>query len=253
MVLSGCAQIEYSVVQLPSGEVLQVFSAQLDNDIIVADGYVIDSIATDVEVGMWAYLLGLNNATYLTKSVDRKVLANGDIIVTAQLKFSSVADYYTYYNIDPDVKPENYVTEKTFFIRKTTQTRKTEFSRAETFDYEILFAGLSTPILNYFTTDDVDYTYSYATYNKKLDSDADRVRYDYSKGVYIHSWDIPNDDLQREIHFYSYSANTTGWYVVALSATALFMLAMYIKIRLKDNKEKILAEKAENLKLDLNI
>jgi len=239
VIFAGCANIEYAIVQTPNGEILQKFNVLLDSASIELEGYTATNLAADVEVAMRGYLLTLPEAAGVTKSVEQATDFSGDILVSAKLTFASINVYYDYYDIDPNQRAGDYTTEKSFFTKKTIQTRTTEFSRANAFNYEVYFAGLESPIVNYFTREDVTYTYSYATYSSKLKSDAESVTYNYLQGVYIHSWSIPQDNLTREIHFYSLSANTTGWYLLGLGLTIIFMLYMYTKVCRDVKKEKL--------------
>ncbi|MCK9575221.1 MAG: hypothetical protein WC942_02040 [Clostridia bacterium] len=247
VIFAGCANIEYAIVQTPSGEILQKLNVLLDSDSIESDGYTAENIAEDVEVAMRSYLLMLPEATGLIKTVERATNYSGDILVSAKLEFSSVSVYYDYYDIDPEQRADNYTTEKNFFTKKTIQTRTTEFSKINTFDYQTLFTGLESPVINYFTINDVTFTYSYATYSSKLKSDADSISYDYLQGIYVHSWDIPQDNLTLSIHFYSLSANTTGWYILGLGLTVLFMIYMYGRIHFDVKKEKLRLFYSENI------
>ncbi len=101
---------------------------------------------------------------------------------------------------------------------------------------------------DYFTVDDMNYTFTYSTPSSKLYSDANEV-YEDENGNYVHVWKFDNENLKQDgkskVCTYTVKVRAYVWYVLALLISVLTGICLFFIIKIRENKTKklLMAEK----------
>ena len=242
--LAGCASGGYEISQYSDGRILESFYVNLNQNAIELAGYSYSEVEQEIYD---KFLTVRNNLVSNFNSADNglnifqkeqfisqhiRVPSIENKTIGVSFLFDNYDGYKLFYNIvDDGQTPDNETVEDKIFFIKTTTTTKTVFNNAQD-------SSLAQELLTYFsdpengnivyTFSDVNFSYSFATKNSKLRSNADRTFYT-SSGLKVHKWDVPQDNYNFEIEFYEYKIVSTWWYVLALALTVLFMIALVAK------------------------
>lgn len=156
-------------------------------------------------------------------------------IYAVKLIFKNKTAYNVYTNFGENVSVK-YETEERFWVTKYSQKvlnplgrRREIFLGGSAFEY---FTIKSNAFMKEnFTSEQIaqfpefKMYYSYISNSKRLHSDADVV--DRTFDGTIHTWEINKNNYQKEIEFYTLSANKVVWYLLALDVV-FFVLAIYL-------------------------
>ena len=262
--LSGCASGGYEINVYSDGRILESFYIELNQNAIELAGY--DYLAVQTQVleqfeSVRTNLINTFNAADnglnpIQKSQIRQGIRLPSVennVIGVSFLFSNYNDYKLFYGIvDEPEEPSNEIVENKIFYIKTTTVTSTAFKNAQN-------STIANQLLDYFsdpengniafTFSDINFSYSYATSSSKLRSNADRVYYTTS-GLKVHKWNVPTNNYDMQIEFYEYQIISTWWYILALFATALFVIALLITHNLDKyaKKKRLILEQIEVVK-----
>ena len=259
--MCGCATVGYSNIILDDGSIRQQIVVAMDEDTITSSGLLMESVKNDIETyakTCYQNLLSDFKSAVIDEDETRDneiksfVAANTKLQITKKentvvvtLNFNSIDTYYYFYkhHLPETAETSGDITDYTFYEKENHQS-VTEF-------HDIANNDIAVYWLSYFSTyipnvdfSDCSYYYIYSTPYQKIYSDADYV-FEDEYGNYSHLWQFTSDDLTGEnaqtgdvINLYTVAVKSPLWYFVALGATAILMVVLYIICAVKDNKKK---------------
>ncbi len=208
-----------SAVETNASEVLARVKAEFRYNI--SDAYKKNKISSDEKNTLFSSLeiyTGWDNNVYAVKLI---------------FKSKKAYDVYTKFGENVSVK---YEVEERFWVTKYSQKfqnplgRKREiFLGGSAFEYFVIKSN--SYMKENFTAEQISQFpefkmyYTYMSNNKRLHSDAEVV--DKSLEGTVHTWEINKNNYQKEIEFYSLSANKVVWYLLALDFV-FFVLSIYL-------------------------
>lgn len=251
--LCGCANVSYSDIIFDDGSIMQQIVVTLDEEKITSAGMTLNEVQTDTGTYAWScynnLLMSFNSSvtdlqTKLLVQQNHKFEAVKQANkVVIQLKFNNLSIYKYFYFHELTESSGGIVTDHGFYEKDTTTTH-TEF-------HDLANNSIAKFWLNYFaekmpnvTLNNCTYTYTYSTPYEKIYSNADQIAYD-DYGNVSHTWDYTSKDLTGEnaqtgdiISLYTIAIKSPLWYFVAIGATAILIVVLYIVCAVKDSKKK---------------
>lgn len=264
VLFSGCANVDYTTVKLRDGSINEMLATTIDEAKIQEKSQSVAVLKNSVQ--KMAVEILTEKLTEYTKTITKYVkyyqnagnveLANAyaellmgvdikqpswkDDVFYLSIDFANITSYSLFYNLTE----KNFVEEKrteNFFIEKIYYVGNLGYN---------LNSGLVSLVYNEFQLnfpelldENVTLSYSYLPPSTRYHSDADKVT--MTADGKLHTWEIKDGDLDREIHFYLILANRASWFIVALlisEITAIILLliaTISALIRHKKNKQKI--------------
>lgn len=227
--LCGCAQVNFVTYNHSDGSIDEYIQLNLNSKALIEHGYnpaqVMLEIKTDSyteanllleyyqdKLSIELKLGNLNNAEYTELFYGVKIFEeereNNEYVIGFNYATSSI--YKKYYELVNNVVFTNSPPEqvKKLFYTKTYYRGTTNFG-----DYSLFYN-----IYNYYANSkfadispqNTTLTYSYSVNTKRMHSDANKITMD-SDGNYIHTWNVSPNNPNREITFYTISANRGVW------------------------------------------
>lgn len=249
----GCASVNFSNIIFADGSIAQQFIVTLDKDKLTMAGVSITTVQNDIcNYANSYYNQKLNEFTVSNVDPATKLLVISghtfkaepkDNYVNIYLKFANIDFYYYFYNhaLPDDSEASGIITDHGFYQKDT--------SVSQTIYYDLQNNSIAKAWLDYFKAktplfdfDDCTYNYTYSTPYEKIYSDADVIEYtDY--GNYAHTWSFKSKDLTGEnattggtVTLYTIDIKSPLWYFVAIGATAVLAVVLYIVSVVKDKK-----------------
>lgn len=224
ILLCGCATVTYNNITNTDGSIKQEFVIEIDegNDMTIL-------------VPLQLMFKDLNYSVTKSAESPNKLIASRD--------FSGLTEYYQFYGITGDETEESSAEVISGFwfnkIKSTMQTVFADLNDEEFVEpfYKKYFIGYDINALK-----NVEFFYNYGTkYATVYGEDADFKT--ENNGVYLYSWRLTYDNLDRQITLVQISPNSTVWYTVAIVGSlvliALLVIISKILIKRKGTKEKI--------------
>lgn len=249
-VLAGCANVDYSRFVYPTGEITDKLVVELDAEKIAAAhvslSKVSEQILNDMET---LYIQPVRDFkdeyAHSTHTAEQKKLVSegitygfemaGDRKIVATISFSSIATFNLFYNVSENTNKQEPELREGTFINRYVQSSQNAFAVLKTKQlkqlvsrYESMFDG------NFRLGTDVKLTQVYASPKTDIKSNAHET--EISQGIKMHQWEISPENLDFALEFYTISAKTGSWYILALFITFLVVFVVYCNIRTKHFK-----------------
>lgn len=233
--LSGCAQVNFITYLNSNGTINEYVYLVLDSNALMTHGY------NPLEVKNSIRLNSQNIANNLLTEYQSKLAAaysrqeislqefnefnNGVAVIEHNwendeyiigLQFENATVYRQYYRL-LDSQSSKTSFENSKIIEKAFYTKTYYYGSTGYSDYSIF-----NSIYNYYTQtvfhdispQEASLNYSYAVNSSRFHSNADSVSMDIN-GNYLHTWNV-NPEEEREIYFYTITANRSMWIIVCL-------------------------------------
>ena len=268
VILTGCANIEYSRVVYPTGEILDSITVTLDTQQITAANYNLTALTEIIRDDLSLYFL-TNISTFKSESwicddltqeekndIQNNITYDANITndktqVIAYIYFKNRTAYTAYQTwLNP-----NYETELQEANTPTIVTG-TFFNTQIITNNSVYAQYLQSSIANtintkYFNTlglgetfnlsDDITIMQSYGNADTSIDSNATSILLE--GGIKMHVWEIDPTTTSQVLEFYYHTPNTPNWYLSALSIAVISVLIIYVNKILKgkyQNTDKII-------------
>lgn len=248
VVLSGCAQIEYSRVVNTDGTIIDSVCVKLDEEQIASSGYAleqIEEIKTHIKSKMNGYINDFFTAFKLRDDglLDiEKIAVKNNVISTvsenegyivASLKFKNYHAFKLFYGLHllEDEEGDNEEAIAGFLYNKNVAVGKTIFA---TEDAKFVTNEFISYFDNNFSESDAELYYTFATPESKLHSNATK-HYEVD-GVYYHEWLVTSAD--QDIATFTYQIKPINWYVLALAMTFALIIVLFVVAFCTKNKTK---------------
>ena len=260
-IFSGCSTVSYGIVQYQNGQILQSFTINVDEQVLLEKGYdanekemqiksILDDLVSDLKTD---FLLRMVSNESLYNQVMQGVKTSTNVEnnqIVLQILFSDATNYRYFYgltNNNQDEEDSVIVTDCGFYNIITTKTYTQFYNYRENIYY--LKAEKRVKDLfdeNDFSIEDIDFNYCYGLPTAyKYSSNADFI---YSQdGLDIHIWKLSSETLNKEIEFYRIQVKPLLWYVLAVALTFVLLVVLFIVIFIKKIHNK---NKYENKSID---
>lgn len=257
--LTGCANVSYSVLENQDGTIKQAVDITLDQQQLLlagADNADYLSIKNEVMRVMNTkkqellddYFDRLSKNPDLTPHQKEALKESVQIeiseeinIIRYSMNFENIGAYYLFYDYDPTKNDDEEVVEKKegLFYSRYVQKTQTIFSNTQMVQSYVTYAknylqslGVSPSMIK-----EPTYSYSYKTLNSKMYSDCDQRTTTEDGGV-IHTWNMSADQTQREIMFFTVQPRKVVWYLFALGGALVLVGVLFLVHFLKTKKKK---------------
>lgn len=266
---AGCAEAGYQISIFKDGTIRQTFYVQLDEELITEAGYDITATKDQIINSIDDLIHGTGGLVEEFEAVDHGATPLEDLqieqrikagigyatekdgVIGVTLNFSAYEDFRLFYRYDvEEPEPNEELVEETPFYIKTTTYSSTIFKNVPESSLLILFLEMFDDQPTIFNLNDVTFYHNYASYDTKLRSNADNVY--YSNGLKVHSWQVGEETLERQIEFYEYDIIVLWWYVLALVLTITLMLIILVLHFMGVAKNKV-ADGVKNLATNIMI
>lgn len=251
--LCGCAQVNFVTYNNSDGSIDEFIQLIIERQDLTDAGYIPEQAMLEIKTNAYTeaeFLLNsyqnklfteltlgnISNNEYMELFAGVKIVEQNwnDGKYVIGFNFSNSAVYKKYYELVNNItfnssSPEQV---KKLFYTKTYYRGSTNFG-----DYSLFYR-----IYNYYTNsqfsnispENTSLTYSYSVDTRRMHSDADNISTD-SKGNYIHTWNVSPDNPNREITFYTITANPATWIAICLivGLTACIILCIIAIIKHK--------------------
>ena len=278
-ILFGCATIEYQHWMHPDGSIEDIMIFEIDQDVdrTVATN-IINDVFRDVQ-NYYAKPLIAQRDQYgdinIRDGITVQVLSNNDIdpkfryvkVVTRcetqelfELLNTNILPHVYQANVidlnkDTDKDKSGYSVSA--FIIKYIEKTSNAFGDISNFSLEL--KDDSQPVKNFtevyaekyadgeFKASDIKLRQMFVTTDLRLKSDADAIM--EQDGYKYHLWELDTSNPDQELMFYYQTANSTGWYYLALGITfvIMFLLIMTYGVRVGKTKH---ATSDEDVQID---
>jgi hypothetical protein len=226
-IMSGCVEITYGFYVNANGSVEKKYQAVVD---------------PEGDFGIYNADYALEIATAQLEGMLEQEPENGEIVVNEEnpydvslvYKYEALTEYYIAMGITGDEEPEadDTVTEMDLIYRYDTFTVFDGYDNAygedwaESFREDIFSAFPEIPY------NDINVKLEYGTkYTKMYTSNSDSV---YDKdGSKVYVWECKLDELDEARLMTARQANYTSWYLIAISASIIISVILYIAVKLK--------------------
>ena len=258
IMLTGCANVDYSRFVYPTGEITDRLVVELDvkkiHDAGVNVSVLVQNIKQDLENYYIQPIIDFKNEymheehTYEQKQyVNNGILHNVEVVgnyrIAAEVTFKSISLFNLYYGNDSDNLEGDSDGQIEFrqgtFVNRYVQSSQNAFAVLKTDAIKQLVEKYKMLTSNQFTWDDVTLTQVYASPDTDIKSNADVT--EVSQGIKMHQWEIDPNNLDFNLEFYTVTPRTGPWYILALFITLLVTFIIYNNIRshkYKDEKKK---------------
>ena len=262
----GCASSQIVVKENVDGSVELYFISDLKTNSLVANSVISEEEALNLKSALEVktteflakikseYKYNISNAYKQGKiTLDEKnTLFNQMKIYSGwseesyavKLTFATSMAYSVFTNFGGNVTVTSNKYEK-FWVTQYSQkftnpygVKRSLFSGQSAFEY--IKSEIDSYLSANFTPEQIEkfpkfeMTYSYVTTNTRLHSDADEVYSTYSGTV--HAWHLTEENFDKQIEFYTVSANRTVWYLLSLDLVFMFLAIYLVAIYFKKNK-----------------
>lgn len=255
-ILGGCANIEYQRLVDDYGQILDKITIEVDGNKLASKGVDVETLIDNIKEDVYHYYvfpieyrlqsLPIDEYYEVSKQIDiGTIMSSVDnhiykISVEILFKNSNVMSYVYGYDSSEEESEENVMEEsKSFFIKKYQQTSDNVFGDVT----QISVAGINL-YEKYcqkapgFDSDDLTLTQIYGTTNSRMRTNADETL-EYN-GFTCHLWEFNGSESEGQLVFYYLTANSTGWYVLALLLTIFITAVIIIVHRSRKSFEKSL-------------
>lgn len=270
-VFFGCANIEYQRITDDTGQILDKFIVELDEQAIRTkmSATKLEDLKINIKNDLDEYVRQINNLLpYLQAKYPDKDFANG--IVAKTIPWLSYEDKVCRISIEILYKDSSYLQllngsdneepeddnpneiVKDLFIAKYMMYSNNAFMNMEDSQY---YKNYSYKYPE-FDVSDVNLTQVYGTTDSRLKSNADyKTSID---GINYHLWEVDTENNgynTMKMSYYYTTAVGTGWYIVALSlsfALAIILIVVYIIKRIQDRKYKQKIAMDKQIEININ-
>ena len=255
-VLGGCANIEYQRLVDDGGQILDKITIELDGEKLTEKGVDIDTLVDNIKEDLYRYYifpieyrlqsLPIEEYYEVSKKIDigtiMSSVENDVYKISVEVLFGSseVMSYvYGYDSSDESTESGGLEESKNFFIKRYEQTSDNVFGDVT----EITIGGTNLydkycAKVPGFDSDDLTLTQIYGSTNHRMRTNADAT-IEYN-GFTCHLWEFSASDSEGKLVFYYLTANSTGWYVLALVLTILITAVIILVHRSRKRFEKTL-------------
>ena len=255
-VLGGCANIEYQRLVDDGGQILDKITIELDGEKLTEKGVDIDTLVDNIKEDLYRYYifpieyrlqsLPIEEYYEVSKKIDigtiMSSVENNVYKISVEVLFGSseVMSYvYGYDSSDESTESGGLEESKNFFIKRYEQTSDNVFGDVT----EITIGGTNLydkycAKVPGFDSDDLTLTQIYGSTNHRMRTNADAT-IEYN-GFTCHLWEFSASDSEGKLVFYYLTANSTGWYVLALVLTILITAVIILVHRSRKRFEKTL-------------
>ncbi len=255
-VLGGCANIEYQRLVDDGGQILDKITIELDGEKLTEKGVDIDTLVDNIKEDLYHYYifpieyrlqsLPIEEYYEVSKKIDigtiMSSVENNVYKISVEVLFGSseVMSYvYGYDSSDESTESGGLEESKNFFIKRYEQTSDNVFGDVT----EITIGGTNLydkycAKVPGFDSDDLTLTQIYGSTNHRMRTNADAT-IEYN-GFTCHLWEFSASDSEGKLVFYYLTANSTGWYVLALVLTILITAVIILVHRSRKRLEKTL-------------
>ena len=252
--LCGCANVNFVTYNNNDGSISEYIHLSIDRQSLLKNGYNPEQSMLEIKTTSYAearvlldyyqnrlfteFTMGnISNEEYQSLLGGVKIIeenwSNGKYIIGFNYSNSNV--YKKYYELVNNItfspnKPEQ--AKKTFYT-KTYYRGTTNFG-----DYSLfyrIYNYYSNSIFASISPQNTTLTYSYSVDSKRMHSDADNVTLD-SNGNYIHTWNVSPDNPNREITFYTISANREIWIATCITIGLIACITLCIIAIIKNKR-----------------
>lgn len=227
------------------------------NDIAV-DG-VVETYTGDMTVSQVIAYVESNVEPINQKAKIEWVQKNNQTYCVISLKFKTIYAYRYFNGTFPSTEnkeeegSETVLKDKFFFAEEweISNAPFNDISNNQIAKYFVQYFN------DYFTVDDMEYSFSYSTPSTKLYSDATSVSTDASTGNTVHTWKFSVNDLKEngksKIATYTVKIRAWVWYVLAIILSIAVGIVMLVIVKskgkkLKKNEENIIQKFNETAK-----
>ena len=262
-ILTGCANVDYSRFINQNGEITDKLVIELDvkkiNEAGIKTSFISEKIIDDLDS---LYIQPIRNFKdkYMHEdhTYEQKQLVNngityglqmlGDSKIVAEVKFSSIVTFNLYYGVDDSSQEEEELEfREGTFVNKYVQSTQNAFAVLKTKQLKQLIKKYENLFDNKFLlNNDVKLTQVYASPNTDIKSNANAT--EITQGIKMHQWEIDCENLDFNLEFYTLTAKTGPWYILALFVTFLVVFVLYCNIRSKKFKNQRNKNKSETEK-----
>lgn len=255
-VLGGCANIEYQRLVDDGGQILDKITIELDGEKLTEKGVDIDTLVDNIKEDLYRYYifpieyrlqsLPIEEYYEVSKKIDigtiMSSVENDVYKISVEVLFGSseVMSYvYGYDSSNESTESSGLEKSKNFFIKRYEQTSDNVFGDVT----EITIGGTNLydkycAKVPGFDSDDLTLTQIYGSTNHRMRTNADAT-IEYN-GFTCHLWEFSASDSEGKLVFYYLTANSTGWYVLALVLTILITAVIILVHRSRKRFEKTL-------------
>ncbi len=259
---AGCANIEYQRLVDDYGQILDKITIEVDSQKLSSDVNV-DHLVQNIESDLINYYIRPMELRLLQYKLDyptdfhnlQSQIKIGSVIhsvdegiykISVETLFanSKVMAYVYGHDSSEDADSNSPLLEsKSFFIKKYEQRTDNVFGDITTIDLngDNVYERYRTYVGEEYDASDVTLTQIYGSTNSRMRTNADSTM-EYN-GFTCHLWEFNGADSSRELVFYYVTANTTGWYVLALIitafSTAIIVIVYYTRKKYGKYKTKL--------------
>lgn len=255
-VLGGCANVEYQRLVDDNGQILDKITIEVDSSKLSGSGVDIDNLIDNIKEDLHNYYIlpielrlqalpveeyyevskNINIGTVMS-SVDKGIYK-----ISVEILFGNadiMAYVYGHDTTDEDDDSNAMQEKKSFFIKKYEQKSDNVFGDVTTIEvggtnfYEKYCAKVPG-----FDKDDLTLTQIYGSTNSRMRTNADET-IEYN-GFTCHLWEFNGNDSTGQLVFYYLTANSTGWYILALILTIVVTAVIILIYHSKKKIEKSL-------------
>lgn len=252
-VLTGCASVDYSRFINQACEITDKLVIELDANKITNAGIKLSSVSEKIVEDLDSlYIQPIrnfkDNYAHEAHTNEEKRLVRegiiygiqmvGDSRVVAEVNFSSVALFNLYYGVDDSLDEEEELEfREGTFVNRYVQSSQNAFAVLKTKQLKQIISKYEAMFNNEFSLkNDVKLTQVYASPNTDIKSNANAT--EVSQGIKMHQWEIDSENLDFNLEFYTLTAKTGSWYILALFVTFLIVFVVYCNIRSRKFKEQ---------------
>lgn len=246
ILLCGCSQVSFLIVQSSNGQVAQTLQVELNQEKM-------EQYSVDYNVFSQKVKLVLQNVFLEQKQrfFDREDVS--DVVknqvwedvktsvtkvnntIRAEISFKNATDYNLFYGIDTSQSSaQTFVKQGVFYNVVTTKTFTKFYNYQQDPIYQNAINELMQDLPQEFADEqeNISYLYCYAVpSNSKLKSNANYV---YStNGFAVHAWKVEANELDKQIEFYQILVKPVAWYVLAIVLTLILLIILIAIILIK--------------------
>ena len=275
--LAGCGSVNYSITVSSDGSVTMAINMEIDTQDIIDSGknyydfqLRVQSVANQVVANSFSnFEQEVNDIavdgvveTYSGDMTVSQVIAyvennvepinrrakiewtqkNNKTYCVISLKFKTIYAYRYFNGTFPSTEDkeeegsETILKDKFFFAEEWEISNPpfNDISNNSIATYFVEYFG------EYFSVDDMKYSFSYSTTSTKLYSDADTITTDYSTGNTVHTWNFSVEDLKEDgkskISTYTIKIRAWVWYVLAVLVSVIVGIVLFIIVKCKEKR-----------------
>ena len=270
--LCGCAEVNFVTYHNSDGTITEYVYLLIDENALLSHNENPEQIAVEIPADCYSQARTLleEYQKNLTEQYKNHLLSgdeyssyyNGVEIVQQNYDAGKYAIGFKYKDSNIYKKYYKLLNNTTFSsspkeVKKLFYTKTYYYGTANYGDYSIF-----NTIYNYYTSSrfasispqEATLTYTYSVTSRRFHSDANTIQVD-SNGNYLHTWNISPDEPNKQICFYTVSANKSVWIIICIGVSLLACLTISIVALTKHfvNKKTKSLDKKEFIDNNTNI